>query len=743
MATRWFLALSVCLAAIGPLSCAAPAQASVSQFGEEGAGAGQFNEARGVAVDQGSGDVYVVDRNNERVDEFSSEGTFLLAWGWGVADGKSELETCGPDATPSTETCKVGLSGSGAGQFEGAGGIAINNDPLSASHGDVYVEDIGNRRVQEFTPEGHFLLMFGGEVNATTTGDVCLAGETCQKGLEAESAVPGAFEPLSPNAIAVDSAGTVYVGDLERVQEFNEGGALTKQVTLTGLGFIEALTVDSSADIYVMSGEGVRKFDSSGTELGTPRDPTASGFVSVIAVGPAGELFVDNQEARRLVEFGADGEQLASFDASTVEEGAFGLALGETIDRLYVLHASTVQLVGLPPAGPLVESEEAVAEPVGTATVKASFDAERHPEVSEEEVAYRFEYDTREYKEGEGPHGTSTPLENTSKAPSFQPRHAEAHLSGLQPATLYHFRVLVTNAANETTAGPDQTFTTLPALSIDSESVSQVSSTSALLAGELNPLGSETRYAFSYGPTSACGSSECTVPAGEGDAGSGVGDVPISVLVEGLSPGTTYHYRLTAHNALAPPQGIADPERTFTTQEVGGESKPAPIDGRGWEMVSPPEKHGAALDALTLEGGDIQAAEDGGGLAYIAKAPPDGEPEGNRSLAETQLLASHGADGWETKDIATPHEAVAGLFGGELSEYRLFAPDLATGVVEPTGATPLSATASERTPYRRETNGEYLPLVSGCPPITSCGTWAMNCGASASSDSGNSSCATR
>jgi hypothetical protein len=53
--------------------------------------------------------------------------------------------------------------------------------------------------------------------------------------------------------------------------------------------------------------------------------------------------------------------------------------------------------------------------------------------------------------------------------------------------------------------------------------------------------------------------------------------------------------------------------------------------------------------------------------------------------------------------------------GGFLSEYKLFSSDLATAVLEPEGATPLSPATSEWSPYRREASGEYLPLVTGCP----------------------------
>ena len=41
----------------------------------------------GVAVNAETHNVYVADTANNRVDEFKSDGTFVRAWGWGVADG--------------------------------------------------------------------------------------------------------------------------------------------------------------------------------------------------------------------------------------------------------------------------------------------------------------------------------------------------------------------------------------------------------------------------------------------------------------------------------------------------------------------------------------------------------------------------------------------------------------------------------------------------------------------------------
>ena len=233
----------------------------------------------------------------------------------------------------------------------------------------------------------------------------------------------------------------------------------------------------------------------------------------------------------------------------------------------------------------------------------------------------------------------------------------------------------MTNAASETTDGPDQTFTSLPALSIDDESVSQVSSVSARLSASLNPYGTLTGYRFQYITQAAFqanggsfeGAAKPVDVPGEHEpqasAGSGVGDVPLSVLVEGLTPGTAYRYRLVASNALLP-AGADGAEQTFTTQAAAAGSHL--IDGRAWEQVSPVDKNGAALESMTLEGGLIQAAEDGGSLAYIAKSPVDSEPSGTRAFAEQQFVATRGPGGWSTSDITPPKNRSSGYTAGSL-----------------------------------------------------------------------------
>jgi DNA-binding beta-propeller fold protein YncE len=775
--------LSALLTGAALMLFAAPSAAALpAEFGSEGSGAGEFREPRGIAVDQESGDLYIADRNNARIEKFGPEGEFLLAFGWGVADGSAAAQTCGPGASPPSAGCRPGLEGGGAGQFESPEGLAVDNDPSSPSAGDLYVLDSRNSRIEKFTSHGEFVLAFGSE----GTG-------------------PGQFERLNGRSLAVDSAGSVFVGDENRVQKFSPGGTVEAQIPIPGAGFIENLTLDSAGDLYVKGGglAGVRKYDQSGTELGFPRDEEGNGESEAIAIGPSDELFVNDLRvgSHHIFAYDPSGAQIASFDAGgEAQDGGRGIAYSTLTEALYILNAAKVRILTPPPPGPLILAGSESATEIGTTS--ASLGATINPEGGEE-TRYEFEYGTEAgvYTEstpvtalpideiqalnltategtftlsfeGEvsaaipfdaeaselqaaleaipaigagnvsvsglagGPYAIqftgalaevdvaelapdpsglgyfgepgSASLTTTRSGGRFLDRAVTASVNGLQPRTTYHFRVVATNKSGQTTTGPDQSFETLPPVSIDSISVSQVSANGALLETELNPHGLPSAYHFEYDTAPyAVGEAAhgTSIPFPDGSAGEGSADVQRTAALTGLATATTYHYRVVAENTLG---RVESEDREFTTTAVGPALLP---DGRGWELVSPPNKHGSALEAMTREGGVIQAAADGTGLAYIAKAPLETDPAGNRSFAAQQQLAHRGAGGWSSQSIVSPNESLAGLHAGELSEYRLFAADLSAGLLDPAGTTPLSPLASEPTPYRREADGEFVPLV--------------------------------
>jgi NHL repeat len=102
-------------------------------------------------------------------------------------------------------------------------------------NGNIYIADEKNGRVQELTPEGLFVLMFGKDVDATTGGDVCTAAskDTCQAGVKGTT--PGQLD--ESYSIAVDPvSGDVYVAEVmektfgQRVQKFTPEGTFLLEI---------------------------------------------------------------------------------------------------------------------------------------------------------------------------------------------------------------------------------------------------------------------------------------------------------------------------------------------------------------------------------------------------------------------------------------------------------------------------------------------------------------------------------
>jgi hypothetical protein len=319
------------------------------------------------------------------------------------------------------------------------------------------------------------------------------------------------------------------------------------------------------------------------------------------------------------------------------------------------------------------------------------------------------------------------------------PVGVQAELNELQPDTVYYYRLQAKNdnGTNFGEEGQDQKFTT-PGPGLRSESVAEITSSSARFKAVINPHGKHTFYRFEYDMS----------PYGQGQAPHGVGvpgsgpvaigsggrDVEVEQHVVGLVSGGIYHYRVVAISEVEVEPGVTElvefdgPDRTFTTQGRGG---PLVLpDGRAWELVSPPDKRGAVILPIG-EQGLAQASADGGAFTFVASAATEAQPQG---LPEQEQVLSSRCDGvWSSKDIVMPHGEPVGVSIGIGLEYRFFSEDFSLAVAEPLGrfsppefegVYEASPKATERTPYVRHnsicltsppTSTPYQPVVSGAP----------------------------
>lgn len=262
-----------------------------------------------------------------------------------------------------------------------------------------------------------------------------------------------------------------------------------------------------------------------------------------------------------------------------------------------------------------------------------------------------------------------------------------------------------------------------------------VSATGATLIGQVNPEGAQTSYRFEYLSEAAYEANLAVggdpfagaafAPAsGAGPVGAGTTPAPVSQHLAGLTPETAYRFRLrVAHSGE---EAVFGPTRPFATAPATNVFEL--LDHRAWELVSPVDKAGGAIQppGQISGGGVFQAAAGGGSITYSSA---DSFGEGAQGApAGSQYLATRGTGGWATANITTP--LLSGSYGSAPNgvPYQLFSSDLGLGLLsngercrgEAGGECPVAnpplpgsgAPAGYRDYYRRDASGSFESLLT-------------------------------
>ncbi len=487
------------------LLLAAPAYASyepVETFGEgaisnvEGGPKGPkaeegVSQPTGIAVNNTTGDVYVVDQGKNRVMRFASHGNFREAWGWGVGDGNNEYERCGPDGE--IARCKgtkentspdvpedngAGIPGEGVGQFKESSAIAVDQ-----STGDVYVVS-GHLKgdVQVFSGKGRFIGDFG-EVDSSSEA-VSNSPEKLHEGInDTGLAVDGAtgdvyiqqtvFLPQNPAESRVMVFEPQSPGDYEH---YLYAGQSHDLFTGAYSEYARALALDPSGDFYVSHDEILYRFAKG--NLATPAWAVPAPEGGGMAVEPVtGDLLRYATHSTKIERFSAvNGKVIEKFGTGETGlgliNGVLSLALNPNLSwapgrppgilygdlsftENHTKEARVLALTQLPVAPPKVDAESASFVGSSSATLTAQINPDGY------ETRFRFQYGTEACSSH--PCGEA-PLGGADLGAGSADLAAGMELSGLAPETTYHYRVLATNLFGSTVEGAEQTFTTYPLL---------------------------------------------------------------------------------------------------------------------------------------------------------------------------------------------------------------------------------------------------------------------------------------
>jgi hypothetical protein len=624
--------------------------------------AGSFGNANGVAVDEATGDVYVADVANNVVDKFTAAGVYV-----------SQVTGAGSPV--------------GSFAFANPAAVAVDNstNPLDTSVGDVYVLDSGHNVVDRFTATG----VYQGQLKETPGG-------------------PFAGVPL--DGVGVDGEGDVWVYQSSaEVDEFDSSGGFIASFS-TGFGASPGFAVDMLGDVFFARGEPVTEEETStGTELGTV---DTCGCTVALATDKSNSVYVD------------DGSYVAPYDSSRspgprfgssqlTANGQGGLAVDSATGTVYVANPADGRVYAY---GPVVLPDATTGAASSVLVATATLNGTVNPN-DVQVTSCRFEYGTSTA------YGQSVPCAQTPGeiGSGFGPVAVSANLNGLQANVAYHFRLVAANANGTNETALDATFTTLSPPLVEGESIASADATGATVSARINALGSPTTYHVEYGTTTAYGLS-----TPETSIGAPQGAVGVQVDLTGLQPGTPYHFRVVASNALGTTQGA---DAAFTTVQSSGASGSSLPDGRAYELVSPVSN----LDVNVPAGGAGEAFEDfgtpyvfrasaeGNAVAYVAEPPASGGTGAIGAGLGNEWLAARGASGWSASDIELPHPAGA---AAEQNLYDAFSSDLSVGFVGSPNQPPLTAEAPANCDVlyaRSSSGGGYRAIFNSTQTPGNCG----------------------
>ena len=521
-------------------------QAAAAAGGGTAAGNGDLDSPQSLAVDDDSGEVYVSDRDNRRVNVYDGAGAFIRSFGWDVAEAGPGNTGTGYEVCEDAEgdVCKAGVGSTtpGAGQFHSSApegdayGIALSPPDGEAAAGKVFLANSGARRVESFDLDGANPANFGSE------------------------AVFGAEQPRN---VAVDSRGILYAsndkkgGEIERYDSEDANGG--------GVGFLAPI----SATIAGTNEKQKLKFTGFSASSTFTLSCPGGGTTDPIAYDPFAVPLQANIEAALEAEcgpsFSVTQEPTITFKGGfattnvpttvcTKVKGPGSCSVTEEIDGVPTIPGAL--LAGTPASATAGLEVDPDSDEGGPETDVLHVLRDPSPG---DAVVLPSETVVQQFGPVNAPGLSAAPTADDD-------RHGEgagfafAATLGLDEAS---GRLLI-GAANRVYILEEA-----PAPGASLDPVAEFDAHAATFSGTVDPNGVATGYRFEYVDDAEFQANgfENASPVPIADADAGEGEDPVAVEHETphtLIPGTLYHVRLLAKRTLSLAGAIGGPQ-TFTT----------------------------------------------------------------------------------------------------------------------------------------------------------------------------------
>ena len=385
------------------------------------------------------------------------------------------------------------------------------------------------------------------DVLVTGDGDVFTAGTYSVRRFGPASSTPVVVWTYPDHFTAFgedpEDAEVIYAGTQHGVYQSVDGGGRWAKLATTGLDsdFITDISSISHNHLMVGTPKGTARID-----LTPPAGSAApADEITTTSVRFSGSGNPTDSSSTAFFEYGPTASYGSTTPATALGSGGAPVTMTANVTGLSPVTTYHYRLV-VESGGGIDVTDDATfttntpppVSSTGSGTLLSSSTARVTGSVTPSggATSYWFEYGTTTS------YGQLT--SSTSAGSGLSAVAVQAELTGLAPDTVYHFRLVAQNSG-ATISGTDRQLTTpSPFPMASTGSGSFVTSDAALLVGRVNANGQATSYWFEYGTTTSYG--QLTEPAA---AGSGLAEVYLGAQLTGLSPATTYHFRIVAESA--------------------------------------------------------------------------------------------------------------------------------------------------------------------------------------------------